>query len=114
MSGQHTKGPWRVVVHDDEAYILDAGNAPQGITSIRLNGTGMSREESLANAARIVQCVNSHEELIELVQEMFELADNWPGIAHTAVLEQRVRAAIAAASDDAQTAHEQPKEIGNV
>jgi hypothetical protein len=52
MSAQHTPGPWRVVEHDNEAYILPEGDSPC-VTGIALTGAGRNYTEALGNARLI-------------------------------------------------------------
>jgi hypothetical protein len=62
MSAQHTPGPW--VQH--ALMVSEAGQPVGRERDICHCGLGMRRDahESEANAARIVQCVNAHDELL--------------------------------------------------
>jgi hypothetical protein len=58
-----SKRPWRVA---DEIFVDDAN----GVTVCLPNA------ERAANAALIVRCVNSHEALVEALEEMIEEVEN--------------------------------------
>ena len=72
----HTPTPWHVSAHWDSyysPYYLLHGDVPadneQTATSIR--------DQHEANAAFIVRCCNSHDELVKALEELLEDCDGW-------------------------------------
>lgn len=111
MSAQHTPLPWSVAPGNGDldqrakfpSYANTLVMAPgdcdtHPVADCSCNHTCRTLDEQEASAAFIVKACNSHDELLRLVSEMLELADNWPGIAYTKDLNSRATAAIAKAT----------------
>lgn len=65
-----TKTPWKL---DGELAIVTASRKELHIATV--NGYSRSHKEDCANAAYIVQAVNSHEALVEAIQGLLDLVD---------------------------------------
>jgi hypothetical protein len=65
MSGQHTPGPWRLS-HELDTHV-EAEASGNFVASCDGGGEDGEYETDLANARRIVQCVNAHDELVEVL-----------------------------------------------
>lgn len=83
----HAAGPWSVDTFRDGLWIVD-GTGNTAVAKV-MHG----RPDARANAERIVQCVNAHDELAALLQET--LRPGAYGIGST--LAARIEAALAKA-----------------
>jgi hypothetical protein len=102
-----TPGPWE----QHCLMVSEAGQTPGRGRDICHCGLGMRHDphESEANARRIVQCVNAHDDLVEALRDMLNefASENESAIAKTyglhAVLPvRRARAALSAATGVSQ------------
>lgn len=91
----HTPGPWRYVRANPSPTTgehLIAGATPGYLAEVRDCGSG----DVAANARRIVQCVNSHDDLLAALQMICD-----SGVALAEPIEKAMTAAIAKATGGA-------------
>lgn len=82
MSAKHTQVPWQVN-HRDKSQVCDADGEVRGCAPIALCQGG-TLGENRANARRIVQCVNAHDELVAALKQAIEATERrTAGIART-------------------------------
>jgi hypothetical protein len=66
----YTKGPWHIGMKPGPMVYGPLGEQIVGINVM------LDQPEVTANALRIVQCVNSHDELVEALRECYALLTN--------------------------------------
>lgn len=87
----HTPGPWRVAENatgnNKGKVIRSVHHDEGGAIAISL---GYQSEECLANAARIVHCVNHHDELVDSLRHLSDVFERFLGdIGHSSDSYQR-------------------------
>lgn len=73
---KHTQGEWRVTT-DGEANFFGIATEKGWLMRIQQNGE-MQVVEQIANAERIVKCVNMHNELIQAIKDLVEHCNVMP------------------------------------
>lgn len=95
----HTKTPWHLECDSARtANRLALVVTSNGLRAIDATGSGQSYKEDCANAAFIVQAVNSHAALVEALEEVDAIVsthDDGKFAASRQQIQQRVRAALA-------------------
>lgn len=76
METNHTKGIWNFTEHPKGSHFtgdiwVDLGHP--NIRTVACITDNAGKEESIANAAYIVKCVNSHEELVKALEEFLKV-----------------------------------------
>lgn len=103
MAAKHTLGPWEARAShgsDDFGIIAPDANAEGGWVCVAECFSDIRRaneqalQEAAANALRIVQCVNAHDDLLDALQEAADRIDGIKGgsVSETVAL---MRAALA-------------------
>lgn len=100
MSEKHTPGPWKAFNEHQTVAILDSqGN--EVVFWLGFDNSDRPHAEHVANAERIVQCVNAHDELVVLLQAyLARQRGEYSDIGHEELAE-RADAAIAKATGSA-------------
>lgn len=74
MKTEHIELPWFIEENDGIIYILNKGDVcPQGIVAFETKGVGVNYSETLANAQFIVRAANSHNELLEVLNDLMTM-----------------------------------------
>lgn len=104
MNTKHTPAPWRHFPYAGQDYGICAENDTTGrdLAIVRGDRGNQGEHGDDANAAHIVRCVNSHDALLEALQQCMEYLQH-PGGEHLPAgawfrVNEAVRAAIAKAT----------------
>jgi len=85
MSAAHTPTPWELC-NDRDGFWIERQGVQIATVSHEKDNAGLGDGEGEANARRIVQCVNAHDELVAGARHLIAYEDAMNGDDHIAAM----------------------------